>query len=95
LSEHNYEEQVDEDAALKIINFGDDYRNFIDSLSDGLSSANENKRTSKSRKKCRKSKVGRQAGVHVVWLVKCGVGQTRQTLAKPGNYTSFCYKAVN
>ncbi len=34
MSEHHYEEHVDEDAALKILNFGDDYRNFIDSLSE-------------------------------------------------------------
>ena len=54
LSEHNYDEQVDEDAALKILNFGDDYRNYIDSLSDGLSSNNEKK---KQKKKFRKYKV--------------------------------------
>ena len=54
LSEHNYDEQVDEDAALKILNFGDDYRNYIDSLSDGLSSRNEKKR---QKKKFRKYKV--------------------------------------
>lgn len=54
LSEHHYDEQVDEDAALRILNFGDDYRNYIDSLSDGLSSCDERKRP---KKKFRKSKV--------------------------------------
>ena len=45
---------MDEDAALRILNFGDDYRNYIDSLSDGLSSCNEKKRP---KKKFRKTKV--------------------------------------
>ncbi len=35
LSEHNYEEQIDEDSTLKLLNFGDDYRKFIDSMSEG------------------------------------------------------------
>ena len=39
LSEHNYEEPIDEASALQILNFGDDYRTFLDSLSDGFSSA--------------------------------------------------------
>lgn len=41
LSEHHYEEAVDEDSARRLLSFGDDYRNFIDSLSDGLSSVPE------------------------------------------------------
>ena len=45
---------MDEDAALRILNFGDDYRNYIDSLSDGLSSCSEKKRP---KKKFRKTKV--------------------------------------
>ena len=59
LSEHHYDEQVDEDAALRILNFGDDYRNYIDSLSDGLSSCDDKKRT---KKKFRKSKVTKLDG---------------------------------
>jgi len=51
LSEHHYDEQVDEDAALRILNFGDDYRNYIDSLSDGLSSCSEKKRPKKKFRK--------------------------------------------
>ncbi len=35
LSEHNYDEQIDEDSTLKLLNFGDDYRKFIDSMSEG------------------------------------------------------------
>ena len=31
LSEHNYDEQIDVDSTYKLLNFGDDYRNFIDS----------------------------------------------------------------
>ena len=38
LSEYNYDEQIDEDKARKLLNFGDDYRNFIDSLSESHSS---------------------------------------------------------
>lgn len=38
LSEYNYDEPIDEDKARMLINFGDDYRNFIDSLSESHSS---------------------------------------------------------
>ena len=31
MSEHNYDEQIDVDSTYKLLNFGDDYRNFIDS----------------------------------------------------------------
>ena len=31
LSEHNYEETLDEETARKLLNFGDDYRNFLES----------------------------------------------------------------
>lgn len=41
LSEHNYDEKIDEDSTLKLLNFGDDYRKFIDSLSEGQSSSND------------------------------------------------------
>ena len=37
LSEYNYDEPIDEDKARKLLNFGDDYRNFIDSLSESQS----------------------------------------------------------
>merc|ERR1719232_1229239 len=38
LSEYNYDEPIDEDKARKLLNFGDDYRNFIESQS-GVSTA--------------------------------------------------------
>ena len=38
LSEYNYDEPIDEDRAKNLLNFGDDYRNFIDSLSESYSS---------------------------------------------------------
>jgi len=38
LSEYNYDEQIDEDRTRKFLDFGDDYRNFIDSMSDTYSS---------------------------------------------------------
>lgn len=38
LSEYNYDEQIDEDRTRKFLDFGDDYRNFIDSVSDSYSS---------------------------------------------------------
>ena len=38
LSEYNYDEPLDEDRAKNLLNFGDDYRNFIDSLSESYSS---------------------------------------------------------
>ena len=41
LSERNYEEPLDEDSAYRLLNFGDDYRNFIDSLSEGPNSCSE------------------------------------------------------
>ena len=44
MSEHNYEEPIDEERAIRLLNFGDDYRNYIDSLSDGFSSVNEHNR---------------------------------------------------
>ena len=38
MSEYNYDEELDEDRAKRLLNFGDDYRNFIDSLSESHSS---------------------------------------------------------
>ena len=38
LSEYNYDEPIDEDRAKNLLNFGDDYRNYIDSLSESYSS---------------------------------------------------------
>ena len=38
LSEYNYDEPLDEDRAKNLLNFGDDYRNYIDSLSESYSS---------------------------------------------------------
>ena len=34
LSEHNYDEALDMETAKTILNFGDDYRNFIESNSE-------------------------------------------------------------
>jgi hypothetical protein len=34
LSEHNYDETLDIETAKTILNFGDDYRNFIESNSE-------------------------------------------------------------
>lgn len=51
LSEYNYEEIIDEDKARKLLNFGDDYRNFIDSLSESHSSISASFVGSKKRSK--------------------------------------------
>ena len=42
LSEHNYDEPIDVDSTLKLLNFGDDYSKFIDSLSDEISDLDQN-----------------------------------------------------
>lgn len=41
LSEYNYDEPLEEDKARKLLNFGDDYRNFIGSMSESQSSIND------------------------------------------------------
>ena len=56
LSEYNYDEPLDEDRAKNLLNFGDDYRNFIDSLSESYSSisslsVDRRKRSKRMRKK--------------------------------------------
>jgi len=56
LSEYNYDEPIDEDRAKKLLSFGDDYRNFIDSLSESYSSISSlsidrRKRSKRMRKK--------------------------------------------
>ena len=57
LSEYNYDEPIDEDRAKRLLNFGDDYRNFIDSLSESYSSISslsvdkQRKRSKRMRKK--------------------------------------------
>ena len=38
MSEYHYDEQIDVDKERQLLNFGDDYRNFIDSLSESHSS---------------------------------------------------------
>jgi hypothetical protein len=38
LSEYNYDEPIDKDKERQLMNFGDDYRNFLDSLSESHSS---------------------------------------------------------
>lgn len=42
LSEHNYDEPIDVDRTLKLLNFGDDYSKFIDSMSDEFSDLEQN-----------------------------------------------------
>ena len=56
MSEYNYDEPIDEDRAKNLINFGDDYRNFIDSLSESYSSmssmpVDKRKRSKRMRKR--------------------------------------------
>ena len=56
MSEYNYDEPIDEDRAKKLLSFGDDYRNFIDSLSESYSSISSlsidrRKRSKRMRKK--------------------------------------------
>ena len=34
LSEYHYDEEIDFEKETQLMNFGDDYRNFLDSLSD-------------------------------------------------------------
>ena len=64
MSEHNYDEQIDDDSTYKLMNFGDDYRNFIDSgpgsdLSDfgsGFGTGNQsNGKHKASRRRMRRS----------------------------------------
>ena len=63
MSEHNYEEPIDEERAIRLLNFGDDYRNYIDSLSDGFSSVNEHNRL-RLRNKRRTYKKYKVRGMH-------------------------------
>ena len=57
MSEYNYDEELDEDRAKRLLNFGDDYRNFIDSLSESqhsmasMSLDRRQKRSKRMRKK--------------------------------------------
>merc|ERR1719362_575198 len=57
LSEYNYDEELDEDRAKRLLNFGDDYRAFIDSLSESqhsmasMSLERRHKRSKRMRKK--------------------------------------------
>ena len=64
LSEYNYDEPIDEDRAKNLLNFGDDYRNFIDSLSESYSSISSLSldRRQKKSKRLRKRTV--MAGQH-------------------------------
>merc|ERR1711915_542386 len=57
LSEYFYEEEIDNEKAHMLLNFGDDYRNFIDSLSeDQKSIQNGNQKIRKRLKKFKKHK---------------------------------------
>ena len=69
LSEYNYDEPIDEDRAKNLLNFGDDYRNFIDSLSESYSSISSLSldRRQKKSKRLRKRTVTQrpeEAGLH-------------------------------
>ena len=70
LSEHNYDEPIDVDKTFKLLNFGDDYRNFIGSGGSDFSdfaccklgaasgsSANNTSRSSKNRRRIRRTTV--------------------------------------
>ena len=54
LSEYNYNESLDEDNARKLLNFGDDYRNFMGSMSEDQSSINANDTHGQSSKNTRR-----------------------------------------
>lgn len=56
MSEHHYDEPIDEISTYRLLNFGDDYRKFIDSLSDNPNSGDE-KRKSKKNRRTRKNRV--------------------------------------
>ena len=58
LSEHNYDEPIDVDSTLKLLNFGDDYSKFIDSLSDEISDLDQNTvKPQRTKRKVRRSTV--------------------------------------
>lgn len=52
LSEHNYDEPLDDDKARRLLSFGDDYRNFMSSMSGSQTSLNDT--LTKNSKRCRK-----------------------------------------
>jgi len=56
LSEYHYDEQIDEDKERRLLNFGDDYRNFLDSLSESHSSIGGNLMDDKRKRSKRLSK---------------------------------------
>ena len=58
MSEHNYDEPIDVDSTLKLLNFGDDYSKFIDSLSDEISDLDQNTvKPQRTKRKVRRSTV--------------------------------------
>ena len=52
MSEHNYDEPLEEDKARRLLSFGDDYRNFMSSMSGSQTSLNDT--LTKNSKQCRK-----------------------------------------
>ena len=58
MSEYNYDEPLDEDNAKKFLNFGDDYRNFIDSMSESQSSIKDGTIYRRIKRRYRKKEVG-------------------------------------
>ena len=58
LSEHNYDEPIDVDSTLKLLNFGDDYSKFIDSMSDEFSDLDQGTvKPQRTKRKLRRSTV--------------------------------------
>jgi hypothetical protein len=60
LSEHNYDEPIDVDSTLKLLNFCDDYSKFIDSMSDEFSDLDQGQiKPQRTKRKVRRSAVSR------------------------------------
>ena len=73
LSEYNYDEELDEDRAKRLLNFGDDYRNFIDSLSEShssMASMSIDRRQKRSKRMRKKTLPVRQNSPNTQILIK-------------------------
>ena len=78
LSEHNYDEPIDVDSTLKLLNFGDDYSKFIDSMSDEFSDLDQG--TVKPQRT--KRKIRRQSTVNNFILIDACFTQFKVTKAR-------------
>ena len=81
LSEYNYDEPIDEDRAKNLLNFGDDYRNFIDSLSESYSSISSmslDRRQKKSKRLRKRTVTHRPEEAALHRLRRRAVGQRRE-----------------